>query len=115
MTLYEIEIMTDVQIVGRHQGGLNDAWSSDDLWDALDRESFTDFRVEYSSDKLEEAEAEFQGYIDRYNIQTYRDPLAHLLTADFMYLMKNEYDEDGEFIQGEELRRYSEPIEAAHA
>ena len=115
MILYEIEIMTDVQIVGRHQGGLNDAWSSDELWNALERGTWTDFQVDYSSDKLEEAEAAFRGYIDRSNIRTHRDPLAHLLTADLICLMQNEYDEDGEFIQGEELRRYAEPIEAAHA
>ena len=87
-----------------------ESWSTEEIIDAYNNESWHDGERIFISENIEEAKSFFES--EKENCRTYkmRGNIWWLLECDVIYLQESEYDEDDEFIQGDYIEMYAEPL-----
>lgn len=94
------------------QTGRKENWSTSDIVDAYNCESWNAPDEVFSSESLEEAKAEFESLKESCWTNYSKSFIGMwLLEADVLTLEEAEIDEDGEFIQGSYIDQYAEPFE----
>lgn len=83
-------------------------WTDAEIIDELGRKSFHDPQLIGSFDTYEEARAE---YLDQCRMAT-TSAAGAVILADVVTLDLNEYDENGDFDQGENIDIFAEPYTA---
>ena len=87
-----------------------ESWSTDEIIDAYDQESWHEGERIFVSENLEDAKSFFEN--EKENCRSYkvRGNIWWLLETDVIYLQETEYDEDDEFVQANWMERYAEPL-----
>ena len=83
------------------------SWATDDIFDEYDRQTSHDAHFVASFDTLDEAREAFREECEK--ASTWAS--GAVLNADVIIFLANEYDEDGNFDQGEIIEVYAEPYE----
>lgn len=96
MTKYELYTETIETLTNR-----TTEWSAQDVWDAYDRQSYRAPHLVASADTAEELKEAFEVEKKFCHARTHSGSAGLYLEAEIGYIQRSEYDEDGDFDQGE--------------
>lgn len=76
-------------------------WSAQDVWDAYNRQSSWAPHLAASAGTAEELKEAFEAEMKSCHARTHSGSAGLYLEAEIGYIQRSEYDEDGDFDQGE--------------
>lgn len=85
-------------------------WSSAEIIDAYNRESWLDPEILFSSENKSDAEKFFEEEKPRCRSFLSKTVVGYVVVADILYLAEEEFDDEDEFLSADWIDIFAEPI-----